>query len=105
MAMANIMSWPSWASSSTPNEVPLEADVPQDLIDLRQVTLFDAIDKLGRLAVSSDIEYPQLVVVGDQSCGKSSVLEAIGRFRFPVSDLLWYVVIIVSRFFRARSRV
>ncbi|KAK3296515.1 P-loop containing nucleoside triphosphate hydrolase protein [Chaetomium fimeti] len=82
------MSWPSWASSNTPNGNPSEGEEAQDLIDLRQVTLFDAIDKLGRLALASDIEYPQLVVVGDQSCGKSSVLEAIGRFRFPVSDLL-----------------
>ncbi|KAK0625863.1 P-loop containing nucleoside triphosphate hydrolase protein [Immersiella caudata] len=60
----------------------------QDLIDPGQVSLFDAIDRLGRLALARNIEYPQLVVVGNQSSGKSSVLEAIARFHFPVSEEL-----------------
>lgn len=90
--MSNLASWASsWASGSLSNEDLPETGRGQDLIDDTQITLFDAIDRLGKLAVASDIEYPQLVVVGDQSCGKSSVLEAIGRFHFPVSDRLWYV--------------
>ncbi|EAQ91194.1 hypothetical protein CHGG_03129 [Chaetomium globosum CBS 148.51] len=59
-------------------------DGTQDLIDERQVALFDVFDQLSRLGGTERLEPPQLVVVGDQSCGKSSVLEAIGRFHFPV---------------------
>ncbi|KAF3917609.1 Dynamin-2 [Arthrobotrys entomopaga] len=58
----------------------------QDLIDPRQVDMFDAFDRLSTLDCASDIKHPQLIVLGGQSCGKSSVLEAIGRFHFPVSD-------------------
>jgi len=60
----------------------------QDLIDERQVALFDALNQLSSLKVASDIEIPQLIVVGDQSSGKSSVLEAIARFHFPVHERL-----------------
>ncbi|GAB1311863.1 hypothetical protein MFIFM68171_02073 [Madurella fahalii] len=60
----------------------------QDLIDPQQIALFDALKELSRLKVTNGIEVPQLIVVGDQSSGKSSVLEAIGRFHFPVDDSL-----------------
>lgn len=41
------------------------------------------IDKLRELNVGSVIPLPQLVVVGDQSSGKSSVLESLTGFSFP----------------------
>ncbi|KAF5568309.1 dynamin GTPase [Fusarium phyllophilum] len=56
----------------------------QNLIDETQVSLFDAFQKLSRLRSDRNIAVPQLVVVGDQSSGKSSLLEAIARFPFPV---------------------
>lgn len=45
--------------------------------------LLDTIDKLRYLGVDSYVELPQIIVVGDQSSGKSSVLEAISRLKFP----------------------
>ncbi|KAK3358775.1 P-loop containing nucleoside triphosphate hydrolase protein [Lasiosphaeria hispida] len=78
----------SWKANNVPGESRSKAMAMQDLIDPRQIDLFDAIEKLSGLKVASDIEIPQLAVVGDQSSGKSSVLEAIGRFHFPVDDQL-----------------
>ncbi|KAL4812499.1 P-loop containing nucleoside triphosphate hydrolase protein [Aspergillus spinulosporus] len=46
--------------------------------------LFGAIDELKTLQPGEkEIPIPQLVVVGEQSSGKSSVLESIAQFRLP----------------------
>lgn len=42
------------------------------------------MDNLRELQVGEIVNLPQIIVVGDQSSGKSSVLEAISRVRFPV---------------------
>ncbi len=57
-------------------------DCPASLLDNLQAKLFDSMDRLS----GTSIETPQLVVVGDQSSGKSSVLEALVRFHFPVDS-------------------
>lgn len=43
----------------------------------------DVVYKLRRTGLNGTIELPQLVVCGDQSSGKSSVLEAITEIPFP----------------------
>ncbi|KAI1821964.1 P-loop containing nucleoside triphosphate hydrolase protein [Xylaria intraflava] len=48
--------------------------------------LFDAIRSLRKYGVSPSVGTPKIVVVGVQSSGKSSVLEAILGVRFPIKE-------------------
>ncbi|KAL4894306.1 P-loop containing nucleoside triphosphate hydrolase protein [Aspergillus ambiguus] len=51
-----------------------------------QSKLLDKIDELRNIGVGGLVELPQLIVCGNQSSGKSSVLEAISRVRFPTKS-------------------
>jgi GTPase SAR1 family protein len=53
-----------------------------------ELSLLDGIDKLRSQGISHYVQLPQLIVCGDQSSGKSSVLEAISGIPFPTKDNL-----------------
>ncbi|ETI26987.1 hypothetical protein G647_10086 [Cladophialophora carrionii CBS 160.54] len=48
--------------------------------------ILNVIDQLRSEGISKYINLPQLIVCGDQSSGKSSVLEAISGLAFPTKD-------------------
>lgn len=54
----------------------------------KQLALLNDIDKLRSHGVSQYVNLPQLIVCGDQSSGKRSVLEAISGLQFSTKDNL-----------------
>eukprot|EP00729_Bicosta_minor_P022546 gene22546-20645_t len=53
------------------------------MMEARTRPVLDLIDDLRKIGIDEDVPIPQIVVVGDQSSGKSSVLEAISGVSFP----------------------
>ena len=70
----------------------MSSDKKQDRTRLLQsgdhLRLLDEIDKLRSQGISHYVSLPQLIVCGDHSSGKSSVLEAISGISFPTKDTL-----------------
>ncbi|KAI8666978.1 hypothetical protein NCS56_00832800 [Fusarium sp. Ph1] len=62
----------------------LTSDGLTGLCSKEKLQLLDAIDSLRSHGISHFISLPQIIVCGDQSSGKSSVLEAISGVSFPV---------------------
>jgi GTP-binding protein EngB required for normal cell division len=50
--------------------------------------LLDVVDNLRSHGISRYIDLPEIIVCGEQSSGKSSVLEAVSGVRFPSKDNL-----------------
>ncbi|KAK6591816.1 dynamin family protein [Botrytis cinerea] len=53
-----------------------------------QIKIMDTIDNLRSQGINHYISLPQIIVCGDQSSGKSSVLEAISGVPFPIKGNL-----------------
>lgn len=64
----------------------LKIEQLQSLQTKDQAALLDTVDEIRRHGVNRYVSLPQLIVCGDQSSGKSSVLEAISGVQFPVND-------------------
>ncbi|KAJ6118437.1 hypothetical protein N7471_013904 [Penicillium samsonianum] len=63
-------------------------DALEGLCTQEQLDLLDSIDTLRSQGISHYVSLPQIIVCGDQSSGKSSVLEAISGVSFPVKSSL-----------------
>ncbi|KAJ5360680.1 Dynamin [Penicillium concentricum] len=61
---------------------PLD-DQAMSQLQSQQSELLDKIDELRAIGIGGLVGLPQIIVCGNQSSGKSSVLEAISRVRFP----------------------
>lgn len=85
--------------ASSPDETPLSNDESLQNLEAglgalalekcrsdEDTELLDAIDNLRSQGLREHISLPQLIVCGNQSSGKSSVLEAISGVPFPSSD-------------------
>lgn len=69
---------------STSQHTALDKGVIEQLNSPNAKLLLDTIDRLRELRVGEIVQLPQIIVVGDQSSGKSSVLEAVSGMKFPV---------------------
>lgn len=63
-------------------------DINDKTSGLVPTTLLNKVDSLFACGVGDYVDLPQLVVVGDQSSGKSSVLVALSDLPFPRHDEL-----------------
>ncbi|KAK4666532.1 hypothetical protein QC763_301080 [Podospora pseudopauciseta] len=68
--------------------VAFESEVLSKLCSQDQLELLDAIDQLRLQGINNYVSLPQIIVCGDQSSGKSSVLQAISGVSFPVNGNL-----------------
>ncbi|KAK0620856.1 P-loop containing nucleoside triphosphate hydrolase protein [Immersiella caudata] len=68
--------------------VALQNGSLSQLCSADQLELLDSIDHLRLQGINNYVSLPQIIVCGDQSSGKSSVLEAISGVSFPVKSNL-----------------
>ncbi|CAG9974930.1 unnamed protein product [Clonostachys byssicola] len=67
-------------------EVSINSQILDELNTKEARELHETINSLRAYGVDRIVNLPQIIVVGDQSSGKSSVLEALCHVRFPVKD-------------------
>ena len=69
--------------------VTFESNTLSRLCSEDQLELLDSVDQLRLQGINNYVSLPQIIVCGDQSSGKNSVLEAISGVSFPVSSNLY----------------
>ncbi|KAF4472476.1 interferon-regulated resistance GTP-binding [Fusarium albosuccineum] len=69
-------------------DVSLDSDALSQLNTAEAKALHDISNSLSACGVGKIVNLPQIIVAGEQSAGKSSVLEAISHVRFPTDSNL-----------------
>jgi hypothetical protein len=70
-------------SASSIDDVEVRAESISDVFQARARPFLDLVDAMRKDGVEKAIAIPQIAVMGDQSSGKSSVLEQITGVQFP----------------------
>ncbi|KAK2611520.1 hypothetical protein N8I77_004854 [Diaporthe amygdali] len=78
----------STIGASTINNTMAGTSSLEDLQTDEQRRVLDTVSKVRKCGLESVLSLPQIVVCGDQSSGKSSVLEALTEIPFPRNDNL-----------------
>ena len=73
----------SQAVVAPPSRRPTTGQTMSEQFDRQVRPSIDLIDSLRSLGLDQDLNLPSVVVIGDQSSGKSSVLEAISGVQLP----------------------
>lgn len=79
---------PSFDDSSKTNDISSEALESVNIVGKDTQVLIEMLTNLDHLGIdaTNEIHLPKIVVVGDQSAGKSSLIEAISEIRVPRSS-------------------